>query len=206
MTSSVALFSHFRPISQVLIETGTWQGDGIRKAFESGFTQVYSCDINGDLVERSRKKFEGKNLQIFHLPSEDALKIIIKNLNARAVFFLDGHAMPPDQKAKKFSSETLQVGSENNPDLQCPIIRELEIIGQSSIKDHIILIDDRQCFQTWMFNYLSQSHVKSVIKSINSKYKFFYFENVLICTFSNIGYPSDGSVKNYFANILNRLL
>ena len=171
---------------------------------EAGYEQVFSCDINAELVDKARLNFEGRNVQVLHHSSEIALDSIVSNITRRAVFFLDGHAMPVDDTSGEFGADTLQVGSEDDPSIYSPVIKEIEIIRKSSLKNHIILIDDRQCFGTWMFNDLTESEVRNAILKINPAYKFFYYENVLVATFDEIGFPKDSSINNSLKNVINR--
>lgn len=181
MTSSVQLFSYFSNYSPILVETGTYLGDGIARALEAGYSKVYSCEINQGLVQRAKNLFSAGNVEIIHAPSEEALPIVLSQVHSRAVFFLDGHAMPESETATVFGSSSLKDGKSGDPKLFSPLMIELGLIGAHPIKDHIILIDDRQCFDTWMFDNLTEQTVKYRIQAINPNYQFAYFENVLCC-------------------------
>ena len=80
-----------------------------------------------------------------------------------------------------FGSSSLVNGVSQDPKIFSPLMIELELIGNHIRKDHIILIDDRQCFDTWMFDFLKEDDVKQYIKKINPDYQFSYFQNVLCC-------------------------
>jgi hypothetical protein len=176
MTSSVELFKNYSDRAKIFIETGTFSGGGIQCALDSGFEKVYSCDINGEYVENARTRYANKNVVVEHLESQLFLPKVMSELNERAVIFLDAHSMPYDMYDghRGFGEDTVREGL--GP---CPLINELEIIKTHSIKNHIILIDDFQCFDTWMFEGLQFDDVNDFVLTINSKYKVKFFHNVL---------------------------
>jgi hypothetical protein len=201
MTSSVRLFKFFSKDINVLVETGTYQGDGIKRGLIAGFKNVYSCDVNFDCIQNSKVIFRGMPVTLYHLPSERALIEILGEINERAVFFLDGHAMPPDSNAKNFSKTTLKDDFETDPNLTCPILTELDLIGKHKIKNHIILIDDVQCFDTWMFNDLSEADIIARVLAINPDYIFSKYENVLCCGFKDLTIPNELLLIKYLRKI-----
>jgi len=181
MGSSVGLFSSYKKYSDILIETGTYTGDGVECAFNSGYTTVYSCDINPEYVSNAKEKFKNKNFIVELIPSEIALKKFLTEIDQRCVIFLDGHAMPYDinDPNKGFGPDTLGKNA-----LTSPLMEELKIIREHHIKDHVILIDDFQCFNTWCFDELTYDDVLDFIKTINPKYKSFLSNNVLCAVVS----------------------
>lgn len=201
MTSSVQLFSYFSPYSSTLVETGTYLGDGVSRALQAGFKKVFSCEINAELVERARGIFDVNTVEIVHAPSEKALAIFLEKMNSRAVFFLDGHAMPESETSTVFGSSSLVDGVSEDPQTFSPLMVELGLISKHARKDHIILIDDRQCFDTWMFDFLKEDTVKQFVRSINPNYQFSYFDNVLCC------YPKNYSLsfKIWFDQVRARI-
>lgn len=44
------LFKKFKNNCRVFVETGTFTGNGIQRAFDAGFETIYSCDINKKAV------------------------------------------------------------------------------------------------------------------------------------------------------------
>ena len=189
MTSSVHLFSYFSRYSSVFVETGTYLGDGVERALRAGFKEVYSCEINQELVERARIRFNSKKVEVIHAPSQEALPLILRKIHSSAVFFLDGHAMPESESSSVFGTSSLVESAKDDPNIFSPLMVELGLISGHPLKSHIILIDDRQCFDTWMFDFLSESTVRDYIKTINPNYQFSYFENVLCCYPTNPWIP-----------------
>ena len=176
MTSSVELFKNYTDKAKVFIETGTFTGDGIQCALDSGFERIYSCDINAEYVENARKKYADKNVVVENLESHEFLKKVLPEIDERVVIFLDAHSMPYDMydEQRGFGEDTVKNGV--GP---CPLLNELEVIKKHPIKNHIILIDDFQCFDTWMFDGLEFDDVNDFVLSINTKYKSKLFHNVL---------------------------
>ena len=132
MGSSVGLFSKYKEYSDILIETGTYTGNGVECAFNSGYTTVYSCDVNSEYVLNAKEKFKDKNFIVELIPSEIALKKFLNEIDERCVIFLDGHAMPYDMNApnRGFGADTLDKNA-----LTSPLVEELKIIKEHHIKD-----------------------------------------------------------------------
>lgn len=176
MTSSVEIFSRFRGDCKVLIETGYWMGEGVERAFQSGFEKVYTCDINPDFIASAKEKFKDKNVISEVQESQDFLKKVLSEIDERVVIFLDAHFMPLDENRKDLGFGPISVKEGIDP---CPLMKELEIIKNHQIKDHVILIDDFQCFGTWIFDGLEFDDVYEYVKTINPNYKHQLIGNVL---------------------------
>ena len=178
MTSSIELFSKYKNSSSVLIETGTYHGDGINCALSAGYDTVYSCDINSFFVQSAQKKYKddvrGK-VFVQNLDSYNFLKNILLNIKEPCVIFLDAHFWPEDPNDEKsgFKKDTVKDGLK-----PCPLVDELMVIKKHSIKTHTILIDDLQCFNTWVFEGLEIENVDSLIYSINPNYEKTTYANV----------------------------
>lgn len=176
MTSSVQLFQKYSDYAKVFIETGTFTGDGIQCALDAGFEKVYSCDINSEYVENAKEKYKNYDVTVENLESQDFLNKILPTIDERVVIFLDAHSMPFDMYDQNsgFGPDTVKDGV-----APCPLEKELSIVKEHSIKDHIILIDDFQCFDTWMFEGLGFDDINDQIININPKYKAKLDGNVL---------------------------
>jgi len=176
MTSSIELFKKYKSYSDILVETGTYKGDGIRCAISAGYKKMYSCDINKDYINLAKKNYSDYNLVAENLASPKFLEKILKEIDTRAVFFLDAHFWPenPSDSNSGFKPDTMN--SELKP---CPLIEELTMIKNHHIKNHVILIDDHQCFGTWMFENLTLDTVDNFIMDINPSYKKSLFSNVV---------------------------
>lgn len=142
--------------SWYFVETGTFSGDGVRKALEAGcFKKIFSIEADLPAVRDCRNKFaQNKNISIVHGDSKTDLWNIIKNLNHTITFWLDAHIYPP-----------VTDGRQN-----APLLEELEQIKKHHIKTHTILIDDLSCCGTLAFDYLTLDDLINKIKEINPNY------------------------------------
>jgi hypothetical protein len=176
MTSSVQIFSQYRKDCKIFIETGYWMGEGVERAFQSGFEKVYTCDINSDFIANAKEKFKDQNVIAEVQESSDFLKKVLSEVDEKCLIFLDAHFMPLDEHREDLGFGPITVKDGVDP---CPILKELEIIKNHHIKNHVILIDDFQCLGTWMFNYLEFDEVLDYVKLINPNYKHQLIGNVL---------------------------
>jgi hypothetical protein len=165
-----SIFLRFKENMKILIETGTWLGDGISNALKSGYEKVYSCDIDITMVENSKNKYKGYNVEVLNDNSVSALEKILKNIDEKCLIYLDAHVMPTGKVNFEFSDHHLRLSEEFNSKI-CPIIEELEVVSRHHIKNHTIVIDDLHCFGTWMFEGLTETDVEKYVKeNINQSY------------------------------------
>jgi hypothetical protein len=174
------LLSKYKGNKNVFIETGTWYGDGITQAIMAGFDVIYTCYVDDQLVERAKNVFaERPGLFILNKKSYIALDEIMSDLQEESLIFLDAHIMPLDMYDESLGFDQRQTEL-NDGSLECPLIKEIETISKSNIKTHTVLIDDFQCFGTWMFNGLEFETVKEMMLKINPEYKV-SIENRVAC-------------------------
>ena len=153
--------------TDVFIETGTFQGHSVARALAIGYKAIYSCEINQERFMDCLDKFhKDEQVRLYFGDSLHALPLILKDLDARATFWLDAHMS----------------GISRN----CPTLEELKIIGQHHIKDHLILIDDMMDFGTPAHEGITIADLKNQILQINPDYKFSFEStskpnNVLVC-------------------------
>jgi hypothetical protein len=185
-------------LSEVFIETGTYLGDGVRKALEAGFLKIYSIEIDPERYKSCQKMFSNnKNVTIILGDSGKILPELLKNINKKITFWIDAH----------YCADGAFIG-----DKWCPMKEEFNAIKNHPIKNHIILIDDWRCMEnthidyTWIdqqktkrnitergkeVGFLGKEKCLQTIKDINNDYKF-TFENgtiendVLVCQVDNI--------------------
>ena len=177
--ANLELFKKYKNNKEILVETGTWTGDGISKAFMAGYKKVYSCDINEDNVIKAKEKYINENVTIIALPSQIALKEIMNEIKEPCVIFLDGHIMPKmfNDESLGFDEKQLELITKNGVK-GCPLIEELAVISAHTINTHTILIDDYMCFNTWIYDYLKFEEIISIMTKINKDYKFYIESNV----------------------------
>lgn len=115
---------------KTFIETGTFLGDML-EAVQANFDTLYSIEIVDFIYDLAKNRFKN-NSKINLLLGDSSTKLpeLVKQLNAPALFWLDGH----------FSGGDTGFGETG-----CPIYAEIDTIFASPHK-HIILIDDARCF------------------------------------------------------------
>jgi hypothetical protein len=153
------------------IETGSYQGDGINSAIESGFKTIISIEITPQYYGLCKEKYkDNKGVIIVLGDSSKVLKNIINKINQPITFWLDAHHCSSTALYSKDAG-------------WFALRQELEIIKQHHIKNHTILIDDWRCFdQSYSFfdkHNLSQQMIKNMILDINSDYKFAFDNGVI---------------------------
>ncbi|MDR1090644.1 MAG: hypothetical protein LBL79_06165 [Prevotella sp.] len=113
-----------------LIETGTYLGDMVY-AQRKLFKKIYTIELSKELFKRCRKRLNKyKHIEVIQGDSGVILESLVRELNQKALFWLDGH----------YSGGVTAKG-----DKESPVIQELKTILQSNI-EHIILIDDARNF------------------------------------------------------------
>ncbi len=155
MPASVELFK--RHLNPVLIETGTYLGEGIKDALSAGFTTIRSVELSDKLFEENVRRFAGQpGVKVFHGSSEEQLWNMIEDIREPITFWLDAH----------FSGGITVKGSENSP-----ILKELRIIGRHPVNTHTILIDDRRQVGTADFDFVTEEQIQQAIRAINPDYQ-----------------------------------
>lgn len=132
--------------NDVFVETGTWTGDGVEKACQVGFSEIYSIEVQESVYSSACKKFKNFNNIILYLgDSGEILADVIKDINKRITFWLDAHS-------NNFNS---------------PLLKELEAISLHPIKNHTIIIDDVDDFEQYG---TSREFIDEFLRSINQNY------------------------------------
>ena len=158
MPASVEFFK--RHPNPVLVETGTYLGEGIDAALAAGFLQVRSVELSDTLYNRALAKFAGHpGVKLFLGTSETQLAAMIADIRTPITFWLDAH----------FSGGVTVKGPENSP-----IMKELAVIAAHPIKTHTILIDDRRQVGTADFDFVTEAQIRAAIMRINPGYAISY--------------------------------
>ena len=132
----------------IFIETGTYYGDMI-DAIRNNFKKIYSIELDNGLFQLAQEKYSKlKHIQIINGDSADKLKDILLEINEPSLFWLDGH----------YSGPGTAKGS-----LETPLLKELNLIFNHSIQNHVILIDDARQFGT--SDYPSVGELKKIISN-----------------------------------------
>ncbi|CAB4222287.1 hypothetical protein UFOVP1655_73 [uncultured Caudovirales phage] len=118
------------------IETGCWQGAGIGHAFDSGYDEVYSCDIGLEYVTMSQQKFPYANIE--HSESLSYLTNLLPNQTNKTLFWLDAH-FPDIYGEDEFAEE-----------FRIPLIPEIELIKKlkPDYSKDVVVCDDMRTFRS----------------------------------------------------------
>lgn len=153
----------FQYPNDILIETGSGLGGGIRFALSFGFKEIHSIEINKSNYDFCAKIFRDKNnVHLYFGDSLDVLPSILNSINTKATFLLDAHIMD----LKEIHGKAV-----------CPILEELKIIvchSKKIGKKHSILIDDAKLFNGSVvsFNNIKLSDIEKTVKDIDPSYVF----------------------------------
>jgi hypothetical protein len=161
MPSNIKLFRR-HIYNPVFIETGSFDGVGIKNAFFAGFKEIHSVELEENHYLFCKECFKyNDNIHVYKGDSVDVLPTILNKITQPATIWLDAH----------YSGE----GTANTG---FPLMKELEVIKQHSIKSHTIIIDDLRNWkkETVGFNV---EDIKDKILEINPEYTFSYADGVV---------------------------
>ena len=134
--------------NDIFVETGTYHGEGIRIALQTGFKEIHSVEYSSLFFGKACFTFSAhSNVKLYLGNSIAQLPIILSDIREPVTFWLDAH--------------------DNN--YHSPLLNELDIIAQHEIKEHTILMDDVDDFERYGWTV---DTVQKKILTINSDYKF----------------------------------
>lgn len=164
MPADARLFArHFNP---VLVETGTWHGDGVQAALEAGFGHVYSIELSYELFARACDRFaDNPRVTLLHGQSDERLPEVLNQLDGPATFWLDAH----------YSSGDTAHGT-----TFCPILDELDLIAHHPVKTHTLLIDDLRLFGPDGEFGVAIEQVVDGVRAINYGYRVTFDGDVVV--------------------------
>lgn len=114
------------------IETGTHLGDTLADIAYNRSVTCTSIELADEYFHKALQRFRRyPNVMLEHGDSAVVLPECIDKLQFPALFWLDGH----------YSG-----GNTASSEVETPVSTELQAILNSSIKTHVILIDDARCF------------------------------------------------------------
>jgi hypothetical protein len=164
---------------ETFIETGTWTGNTTSIAAKV-FSEVYSVELSKKCFLYVKNKLrDDKNIHLYHGDSPKFLQNILVKKKERILFWLDAH----------YSGGLTVRGDKNTP-----ILDELKAIGESNIRDSVILIDDLRCFCSSDLHVIDETikgyptfkQLFMAIKGINPSYE------VLVYGDCALAYIDDG--------------
>lgn len=116
--------------ADTLIETGTYLGD-MTYAQRKLFKKIYTIELSKPLYEKAVKRFRKyTNIEVLQGDSGIVLGSLMKIINGKTIFWLDGH----------YSGGVTAKGAKESP-----VMQELSIILNSPY-EHVVLIDDAREF------------------------------------------------------------
>ena len=130
---------------------------------EHNFNDEWSGEEDTNFMDKE-SYFNGK-LNLFHGDSSSRLKDVLNEVDETCAFWLDAHAG---------SKELFARG-----EVDCPLVEELQIIGNHHIKDHFIAIDDVHLFGQIQekngevvcdYSTITRERIEGIIKDINPNY------------------------------------
>lgn len=116
---------------KLFVETGTFLGE-TTIAMSGIFERCWTVEIDRPLYDQAVARFTGRqNITALHGDSETLIVDILRDIDAPAIFWLDGH----------YSKANTGRGITDTP-----IVNELMRIFEHPITQHVILIDDARDF------------------------------------------------------------
>jgi predicted O-methyltransferase YrrM len=138
---------------QVLIETGTFEGEMARKC-RNAFRVIHTIELSPRYARRAQRRLaRWSNIHVVQGDSAQRLPQLLLGLSEPAVFWLDGHYS---------GGETARGASDT------PLLDELEAIQRHERPDHVILIDDAR--HLGQGAYPSLSTLTQALQAINPLY------------------------------------
>jgi len=132
------------------IETGSYLGDGIQQALDSGFDNIISIELSDKYKAICEDRFkDNSNISIVKGDSANDLYDVIKDIDKPITFWLDGHH---------------SCGDTALGDFWAPLIQELDQIKKHHLNTHTIMIDDMRCWEN--FNPVHGFEKDDLIKAL----------------------------------------
>jgi hypothetical protein len=116
--------------TRVLVETGTYEGEMVRKCARS-FEKVFTIELDPGYAARARRRLARfANVEIVEGDSARRMPEVLARVRQPALFWLDGH---------------WSGGNTARGDKDTPLLEELAAIEKHGVQGHVILIDDARC-------------------------------------------------------------
>jgi hypothetical protein len=148
------LFLKYKNNSKIFIESGTNKGESVNRALEIGYEKIVSIEPHPESFLFSSNRFKNNpKVQLINDFSENVLDKILCNINESCLVYLDGHL-----------NSWFDQGTQ-------PLIKELEILSNTIIKNHTIIIDD-------YFHMNKRDSLGDILYDINKNYRFDFYEEV----------------------------
>jgi hypothetical protein len=163
------LFRHLsRFKNSTFVESGTLIGNGTQTALNAGFTKCLSVEIHDwcykQAVSRFATEIASGKVKLWYGNSETMFEHMLAEVHEPATFWLDAHISA--QYGAKLAKN-------------CPVLDELQALKNHHIKNHVIMIDDCNCFDSADHDWISLSTVQRACLDINPAYKFEFLDAAL---------------------------
>jgi hypothetical protein len=154
------LKKYYNPIIHTtFIETGSFKGGGIAMALEAGFSHVISTEIDPKYYYMCKERFSlDQRVELVFGDTCLIMPQVLERVTTPSIFWLDAH----------YQYEA-GIGLE-----KVPLLTELKAISESSIKDHIIMIDDRRLMGVDFWEPVTEAKVLAALAFINPNYTISY--------------------------------
>lgn len=122
--------------TEFFIETGTYLGHGVENPLKSGFSKIFSIELESDLYRNCKDKFsKNENIDIRFGDSTVVLpQILSEYVGVPFTYWLDGH----------YSGEGTGLGLK-----ECPLMEELEAILSRRVEGELIYVDDMRLYRNF---------------------------------------------------------
>lgn len=170
-------FSNFHGlsfVSDVFIETGTFNGDTLSSAVNAGFKELHSIDIVEEYTENAKLRFKDFDNVFLHCGSSPEVLQNIIDVKKSTTFWLDAH-----YQAYKENEIDPKYG-------ECPLLQELDaIFSKSWLSSPIILIDDAHMFEgaTPCFKESDWPNLKTIQEHLPTGYQVKKIDDILVATY-----------------------
>lgn len=148
------IINQYKKNSKVFIETGTLHGYAVDQALNCNFEEIHTIELDKNWYSNNMcKYYKHRNVNCYKGDSAIILYDVIKEIDKKCFFWLDGH----------YSGGWTAKGIKS-----CPLEEELIHISKHHIKDHVILIDDiNLCGTEWI---IELDVIKKYLYDINQNY------------------------------------
>lgn len=126
--------------SDILIETGTSSGAGVKRALDVGYSEVRSVELSDRWYRYSLDLYkDDSRVKLYSGRSEDYLATMVSGLE-RCVVVLDAHPSGPQTAGH---DDLMDKGLDSVYHQDNILVKECEILVSVSGNRHLILVDDQ---------------------------------------------------------------
>jgi hypothetical protein len=153
--------SFFKKINNNFIETGSYVGDGIQLALDSGFDNIKSIELSEHFHDICKKRFKNETrVELILGDSGYKLKEILEvNSETPFTYWLDGHYSGGNTACSGIG--------------ETPLIYELDAILKRDIKNEIIYIDDMRCYSDYSLE-INFNKINELVQRYRTNYYISY--------------------------------